>query len=103
MNTHVDLYPEAPTFVNGYLKWSCWESSAMLDNATVVSTVVTPFYICTSRENSCCSKSLSVFGIVKLLNFCLIDSISLWFYLTCSTNEVEQLFIYLLDIGFPFL
>ena len=24
VNTHVDLYPEAPTFVNGYLKWNCW-------------------------------------------------------------------------------
>ena len=69
VNTHVDLYPEAPTFVNGYLKWNCWKSSAILDNATVVSIVVIPFYICTSRENSCCSKSLPVFGIVKLLNF----------------------------------
>ena len=31
VNTHVDLYPEAPTFVNGYLKWNCWKSSAILD------------------------------------------------------------------------
>lgn len=43
MNTHVDLYPEAPTFVNGYLKWNCWKSSAILDNATVVSIVVIAF------------------------------------------------------------
>ena len=68
MNTQVDLDPETPTFVNGYLKWNCWESSAILDNATVVSIVVIPFYTCTSRENSC-SKSLPIFGIVKLLNY----------------------------------
>lgn len=77
MNTHVDLYPKAHTFVNGSLEQNCWESSVILDNATLFSTVVFPYYtLHQQREFLGCSKSLPIFGVVKLLNFCQIDSVS---------------------------
>lgn len=56
MNTHIDAHPDACSFVKGSLKWNCWESSAVIDNATLFSKVIVPFCAHSSRENSYCSK-----------------------------------------------
>lgn len=70
MITHVDIYRKAHASVKHSLRWNCWESSPVVDNATLFSRVVIPFYTCASRQNSCYSKFLPIFGIVGLLHFC---------------------------------
>ena len=70
VSTCLDIYPEAHVFVKCSLRWNCWESSTILDNAPIFSKVVIPYYAHASRENSYCSKSLLVFDIATRLNFC---------------------------------
>jgi len=66
MITRVDIYPKAHASVKDSLEWNCWESLPILDNATLFPKVVIPFYTCASRQNSCYSKFLPIFGIVRL-------------------------------------